>query len=81
MSVILASTYITIHFFGLVSKSQEFEPFDNMNQCVNSLAIRESKFSRNASYTIIKNDEGTYLKIVNEKDKTIQIYNCVVRNP
>lgn len=76
MSIILTTTFITVHVFGLISKNQAFESFDNMNQCVNSLAIREKKFSRNAEYVIVKNNEGTYLKIVNDADKTIQILTC-----
>lgn len=76
MSIILTTTFVTVHVFGIISKNQSFESFDNMNQCVNSLSIREKKFSRNKEYVIIKNNEGTYLRVVNDKDYTFQILTC-----
>lgn len=76
MSVTMASVYLTIHLFGTTTKRTETQPFENMNQCVNSLEIRYHKYAKDTQYQTTFDREQGYLAISNLSDKTIQRHQC-----
>lgn len=74
MSVVLATTFITVHLFGLTSKDVTYTPFASRAKCENHVELLANKAKRNPDNVIMVGPGK--LHVSNKSDHKIQTYKC-----